>query len=321
MLGAGAEIGLDHRFVLHDLVGRALGQNRALGHHDDRVAETADEVHVVLDDAEGVAALGLKALDDLADRGEKRAVHACADFVEEDDLGVHHHRAAELQELLLAAGEVFRPLVREVGEGEEVEHLVRLLAQRLFVGGDAAGAKPGVDEVFPRLRGRHHHQILAHRQRVELLGELKGAQQAAPEELVRGEAGDVLAVQPHGAGGRRIEPGDDVEERRLAGAVGADQPGDGAAPDRQRHVTHGVDAAEPLRQAGDGDHRIAGRRWGDGRGTAAGCRSGAGGLSRRHRACDQRYCTVSMAPSSIAISRKEPPDSPPLISSTSDAPT
>src|SRR5207247_9775552 len=43
---------------------------------------------------------------------------------------------------------------------------------------------------------------------------------------------------------RPEEAGDQVEERRLAGAVGADQPGDGALLDLQRARVDGDDAAE-----------------------------------------------------------------------------
>ena len=41
-----------------DLGGAALDQKPALGHHQDRIAEAHDEVHIVLDDEEGDAARG-----------------------------------------------------------------------------------------------------------------------------------------------------------------------------------------------------------------------------------------------------------------------
>jgi hypothetical protein len=58
--------------------------------------------------------------------------------------------------------------------------------------------------------------------------DLEGAQQALGEQLVRRQAGDVLAAMVTRPAGRRQPPGDDVEQRGLAGAVRADQPGDRA---------------------------------------------------------------------------------------------
>ena len=109
-------------------VGVADGEELALGHDDDRVvhAEAADEVHVVLDEAEGVAALAVELEDGVADGAEERAVDAGADLVEEDDLRVDHHGAAELEELLLAAGEVAGELVGHVADLEELDHVVGL---------------------------------------------------------------------------------------------------------------------------------------------------------------------------------------------------
>ena len=75
----------------------------ALGHADDRVTQTGDEIHVMLDHAEGVAALLVEALDGVANGVEQRAVYAGADFVEEYDLGIDHHGAAKFEQLFLTA--------------------------------------------------------------------------------------------------------------------------------------------------------------------------------------------------------------------------
>jgi len=66
------------------------------------------------------------------------------------------------------------------------------------------------------------------------------------------------SVEPIGAetdlaavGGR--EAADNVEERRLARAVGADEPRDRAFPDGERAAGERLDAAEALGDAGDGE--------------------------------------------------------------------
>ena len=54
------------------------------------------------------------------------------------------------------------------------------------------------------------------------------------------------AVEPHLAGGRRVDAGEDADQRRLAGAVRPDEPDDLAALDRERDAGERVHAAEAL---------------------------------------------------------------------------
>ncbi len=61
---------------------------------------------------------------------------------------------------------------------------------------------------------------------------------------MRGHAGDVLAVEDQPAEGRIVDARDDVEDRRLAGAVGPDDREDLARLDRERHVGDCPDPAE-----------------------------------------------------------------------------
>src|SRR5207248_1991641 len=53
---------------------------------------------------------------------------------------------------------------------------------------------------------------------------------------------------------------DDVEERRLAGAVGADEPDEGTLPHGERHAVEGPDGAEGDLDAGDVEHPAAAGR-------------------------------------------------------------
>ncbi len=59
-------------------------------------------------------------------------------------------------------------------------------------------------------------------------------------------AGNVLAVENDAAGRRPEKSGDQVEERCLAGAVGADHGAQFARLDIHRHVADGDQAAEML---------------------------------------------------------------------------
>ena len=48
-----AEVGVDDGLVLHDALGRTLGDDPALGHHHDPVGDVPNHVHVVFDEQHG----------------------------------------------------------------------------------------------------------------------------------------------------------------------------------------------------------------------------------------------------------------------------
>jgi hypothetical protein len=75
------------------------------------------------------------------------------------------------------------------------------------------------------------------------------------EGLGRG-SGEIGAVEHDAAAARGDDAGEQVEGRRLAGAVGADQPQDLAAAQLQVVVGEGGEAAEALRQTRNVKHRV-----------------------------------------------------------------
>src|SRR3546814_6232786 len=81
-----------------------------------------------------------------------------------------------------------------------------------------------------------------------LARELKRAAELPAEDLMRRQAGDVLVVQEDAPGIRLKEAGDNIEQGRLASAVGADQAGDRAFPHLDRAVVDGAQATEILYQ-------------------------------------------------------------------------
>ena len=92
------------------------------------------------------------------------------------------------------------------------------------------------------LAGEHH--VVEHRHAGEHLGELERAHHPLGGELVARRVARRLAVERDHAGVGLVEPGEQVEQRGLAGAVGADQGGDRAALHLQAVDVDGTDAAE-----------------------------------------------------------------------------
>ena len=62
-------------------------------------------------------------------------------------------------------------------------------------------------------------------------------------------------VERHAAGGGRREPGQRAQQRRLAGAVGADEADEFARRERHAHGGEGGARAEPHREIAGGEAR------------------------------------------------------------------
>ena len=134
-----AEVRVDDGLVLHDGLGRTLGDDAALGHDDDPVGDVAHHVHVVLDEQHGHAEV-LEVEDVVEQRLGERRVDAGHRLVEHDQRRVAHERARHLEELALTArerrGEV-------VGLGVELEAREQLHAPCLRSRCPACARSPG----------------------------------------------------------------------------------------------------------------------------------------------------------------------------------
>src|SRR5262249_45646590 len=91
-----------------------------------------------------------------------------------------------------------------------------------YPAGAAPGGAGGVGPPPPP-HLRRDEDVLARGQAAEGLEPLERAPDAESGPLVRLATGDVAAVELHVPCARRLQAGDHVEERRLAGAVGADE--------------------------------------------------------------------------------------------------
>jgi hypothetical protein len=93
-------------------------------------------------------------------------------------------------------------------------------------------------------------------QRSEQLVDLEGAHQAQRNTPVRRQRCDVAPAQHDAAFAGRHHPGELVDQRGLAGAVGADQRVARTATYRQGHLVGRGDAAEAFDQVVGLEHHI-----------------------------------------------------------------
>ena len=284
-----AQVGVDDRLVGHHRVGPALGDQPPLGHHHDPVGDVAHDVHVVLDEQHG-RALVAKGLDVPEERLGERRVHARHRLVEHDHLRVAHQGPSHLEQLALASGERPGVVLELLVQAEPLEQLQGLGLDLLLLRAPER-LEEGLGEVLAGLVLGAQHHVVHHRHPAQRLGELEGADHAGLRDPGRRgpvEGGTVEAPVRRLPGRRAVEPGDQVEERRLAGAVGSDQRGDDAALHLEVLDVDGGDAAEVPGDVVDPEDgvglRRAGLRVDAGHQLAPGGRVGqpAGGRGLRH---------------------------------------
>ena len=121
-------------------------------------------------------------------------------LVEQDEVAVLDERAGDRRALLLSAGKLGRPALQHRRQAEKIGRLARPLAS-ISAGGHAGDAEGRGDVLVDGEIGVVDELLVDHRD----------------VALLHRHAADVLAAEEYLAGGRPLEPGHDLHQRRLAG--------------------------------------------------------------------------------------------------------
>ena len=234
-----AEVRLDDARVVADRVGRALRDRVPEVERDDAVAGLQDQRHVVLDDEHADPAPRGQRTDHAAELGRFVGVEARGGLVEQEHGRFGHERAGDADEARDTVRQRRRPHVEHVAELQLLDDLVHERGRR------RAPRPEQVGEVGPpRLVVRRDEQVLAHRHLLEQLDGLPRPHDAGAGPPLHRPAVDGGVAETDRSARRRREAGDDVEDRRLARAVRADEPDDLAGFDREAHAVDRDDTAE-----------------------------------------------------------------------------
>ncbi len=206
-----------------------LRRARVVRDHHDRLLEVPVERLQEVEDLEGAL-----------------RVEVAGGLVGDQHLGVGHDGPRDRHPLLLAAGELPRVVGSAVGEAHDLERGQRPLPPL------------GLREMGEQERQLHVLGGGEHRDEVVELEDEAHVVAAEAGELGLAEPGHVGAGHHHVAGGRLVDAGDQVQQRRLARSRGAHQGGVVALRDLQAQaVEHdqllGVPAVD-LRDVANVDH-------------------------------------------------------------------
>src|SRR5215208_5185253 len=220
-----------------DLLRRRDLDQLAQVHHADAVGDVGDDGEVVGDEEISEAELALEVAQQVEHLGLDGDVQRGDGLVADDELGVNADGAGDANALTLAAGELVRVAVDEVGvEADLLEELARALA-------------PVVEaEVAQRLLDDAAHGHARVQRRVRVLEDHLDVAPQGPE-LAVAERGDVAAVEDELAVRRLVEPDDRLGERGLAAAGLAHQAEAFAGEDIEGDVVHRLEVDAGLEEA------------------------------------------------------------------------
>ena len=185
-----------------------------LAEHDAAVGQHVERLEVVGGQHDGLA--GVVELDDQLDQPLLRAwVERRGRLVEQQDLGVHHQHRRDRDTLLLAARQLVR---RAVGELGDVEHRQRVVAP---------ARRPRRCDM-PRFSGPKaiSSRTVGENTWASEFWKMKPTRDRNPRLNCSSSRSSSVTFSPNAvkrAGVGKDEPVEDLEQRRLAAAVGAEQ--------------------------------------------------------------------------------------------------
>ena len=154
-------------------------------------------------------------------------------------LRVRRRRTRDLEPPTVGVGEAVRGLIPAIAHepvAEEREPLLGELADLAFLAPHPGSAQHRAEDPGLRVAVRRGHHVLAHGHVQEQPQSLERPRDAALRDAVRAEPLDRLALEQDVAVGGLVDARDEVEERRLPGAVRPDGADDLALVDVQVEV-------------------------------------------------------------------------------------
>ena len=174
-------------------------------------------------------------------------------LVEQQHLRLGRERTGDLEPLQRAIRHFPGRPVRERAEADEREKLFGFGARVAVLPQHGRQGEEMRQKIAPLMQVAPDHHVLGCRHAEENLQVLKRARQPALREQMRREPGHLVTPKPYAPARGRVNAGNKVEQRGLAGAVRSDDGEDLARLDRERHARDRGHAAERDRDVLDSE--------------------------------------------------------------------
>src|SRR5436309_1466015 len=237
------KISLDDGGIVPDHVRRALGNDPPIIEHHYPIRDAHHHRHVVLDKQDGYAAVA-DVSDQLHEGVRFRGVHAGDRLVEQQHRRLGGQRQRHADQPLFTIGQRARKIVGAAFETNPFDQFAGAFPQTALRRPGARQPQYGFEKTEPALAMQPDQQIVVNAVVRKYAGALECADQTEISDLMRLQSIERRSTIAHGAMGWIQKAGNDVERRRLAGAVRPDQADDLALANRKVHVRERNETAE-----------------------------------------------------------------------------
>ncbi len=193
---------------------------------------------MVLDEQDRQVQITLKAADEVSELADLLVIEPAGGLVEQEQGRLGRESARELDSLERAERKSTGKPLAEFAELEIFEDMLRLFA--------AATLR---ERTKPRVRADEH--VLEDGHVLEQHDVLKRARDPESRHPIGRCSSQVFPLEHNAAAVRAVEAGDEIEERRLPGAVRPDQPDDLSLLQVERNIRESHDPTEPARDVLD----------------------------------------------------------------------
>lgn len=201
--------------------------------------------HVVLDHEHRQAPFGARIQDKARHILGLFAVHPRHRLVEHQDAWLHGQGPRQLHPLAQTIGQRGHRRMPDMIDLEEIDDaLLDLGAQRFFFAARPAQVEQGIEDIGAQVGMAPQLDVVQHRHAAKQRNVLEAARQAQARAPGRRQSRDIPALEMDRALRGPIKTRDGIEQRGFAGAIGADDGGDRAGPDREAHVRQRLDPAK-----------------------------------------------------------------------------
>jgi hypothetical protein len=198
--------------------------------HVHTVGDSHHEVHVVLDEEDGQLERAPHPPDQRPELLDFLVVQSAGRLVEQEQAGAGGERPRQLDALHRSERKPGGRAVRDRREADLFEQVAGIAITAHVLS---------------------HEDVLEDGHGGEELDVLKRPGNSLAHDAIRRRPQQALAVESDLTGVGPVQPGDQIEQRRLSCAVWADQPRDLAALDRERNIVDGDNPAELARHVLD----------------------------------------------------------------------
>src|SRR6478735_1869314 len=313
-----SKVGGLHLRIGFDLGRCAFGNHPTVVEDGDAVRDIEHQRQHVLDQDDGQVRFRPKATQQRIETLHFARAQSGGRLVQHQQLGPCNQCAGNFDESLLCEAQLDGPLEERALDAQEAQRLDHALLRLLLGGVAAREAQQRTQRVRANMVVQADQHVFQHRELRNELHRLERATHAETRALERRLPRDVVTGKVDASGAEAGEAGDRVEERRLAGAIGADDTVDDAFRNGDVDRIHGdqasefdADAVRPQQRRHRFSLDAASR-------AAAACRSRSARQLRDRISCGSQPFRVPSPASPAGITRMNTISSTPKMISCSD---